>query len=61
MGLGGWVRNRADGGVEAVFEGEEEAVQTMVEWCRRGSEPARVTSVETAEEMPTNEHGFRVL
>jgi len=42
MGLTGWVRNRADGGVEAVFEGEEEAVRAAIEWCAAKQPHARV-------------------
>ena len=42
-GLFGWVRNLADGRVEAVFEGEKEAIEKMVEWCRAGPENAKVT------------------
>jgi acylphosphatase len=45
--LTGWVRNNPDGTVEAVFEGREEAVAALVEWCRRGPAMARVDSVET--------------
>ena len=40
----GWVRNRGDGGVEAVFEGEEAAVKAMVEFCKRGPAGAKVTT-----------------
>jgi acylphosphatase len=40
----GWVRNRDDGGVEAVFEGEENDVKTMVEFCKRGPPMAKVTN-----------------
>jgi acylphosphatase len=36
LGLAGWVRNCPDGSVEAVFEGEDERVASMVDWCRRG-------------------------
>ena len=42
LGLTGWVRNRADGGVEAVFEGEEEAVRAAIEWCAAKQPHARV-------------------
>ena len=42
----GWVKNSADGRVEAVFEGEEEAVEAMVEFCRHGPPHARVTNVD---------------
>jgi len=46
-GLSGWVRNRRDGTVEAVFEGAPEAVDAMVEACRSGPPAARVVAVET--------------
>ncbi len=46
LGLTGWVRNETDGTVKAVVEGEEEQLQTFIEWCREGSPPARVTNIE---------------
>jgi len=46
LGLFGWVRNLADGRVEAVFEGEKEEVEKMLEWCKVGPEYARVTGIE---------------
>lgn len=51
LGLTGWVRNRPDGSVEAVFEGEEAAVMEAVEWCATGQPHARVERkmVETSE------------
>lgn len=42
LGLTGWVRNRADGSVEAVFEGEEDVVREAVEWCATKQPHARV-------------------
>ena len=45
-GLEGWVRNRRDGTVEAVFAGPEQAVTDMVALCRRGPDAARVDSVD---------------
>ncbi|MCK4388690.1 MAG: acylphosphatase [Desulfobacterales bacterium] len=44
-GVTGWVRNRRDGAVEAVFEGEDPAVRSMVEWCEAGPAIARVSNV----------------
>jgi acylphosphatase len=45
-GLDGWVRNRRDGSVEALFAGPEQAVADMIELCRRGPDGARVDNVE---------------
>ncbi|MDD5286307.1 MAG: acylphosphatase [Desulfuromonadaceae bacterium] len=42
LGISGWVRNLPDGTVEALFEGEEEAVQALVDCCRNGPPAARV-------------------
>jgi acylphosphatase len=44
-GVQGWVRNLRDGRVEAVFEGEKEAVKQLIEFCRRGPPGARITYV----------------
>ena len=60
LDLGGWVRNRPDGAVEAVFEGPAERVESMVDWCRRGPAGARVGGIETAAEEPVGEGEFRV-
>jgi acylphosphatase len=60
LGLGGSVRNRADGAVEAVFEGRPADVGAMIAWCRTGTEWAQVDEVETTEETPTDEHEFRI-
>jgi acylphosphatase len=60
MGVSGWVRNRNDGAVEAVFEGEADAVDRMVGWMRAGPRRADVERVEVAEEEPQGESGFRV-
>jgi acylphosphatase len=59
-GVSGWVRNRNDRRVEAVFEGEADAVLTMVTWCGLGPPRAVVTGVEVTDEEPTGESGFRV-
>ena len=47
-GIAGWVRNLPDGRVEAVFEGEKEKVDALIEFCRRGPLGAGVTNVEVA-------------
>jgi acylphosphatase len=58
--LGGWVRNREDGRVEAVFEGAEERVESMVDWCRRGPGGAVVEDVSVEWEDPRGEAAFDV-
>lgn len=52
FGLKGWVRNRRDGSVEALFAGSAEAVKAMIEACRRGPRGARVDAVEEADASP---------
>jgi acylphosphatase len=62
LGLAGWVRNESDGSVEALFEGDAERVDSMVEWCRRGPSGAHVDEVEVfEEEAGPAQRGFRVL
>jgi acylphosphatase len=61
LGVRGWVRNRADGTVEAVFEGEQDAVDALVRFCEHGPRGARVTRLETSAEEPRGEAGFDVL
>jgi acylphosphatase len=56
----GWVRNLDDGRVEAVFEGAEAAVESMVEWCQTGSTAADVEAVDVEYEEPRDEDGFRI-
>ena len=56
----GWVRNRPDGAVEAVFEGPAESVRSLVDWCGRGPPGAVVETVEVAWEAPLGENGFVV-
>jgi acylphosphatase len=60
IGVAGWVRNTPDGTVEAVFEGEPEAVAELVEFCRRGPGKAEVASVEVVDEEPEGLSGFEV-
>lgn len=60
LGLSGWVRNVAGGGVEVTFEGTESSVEQMVSWCREGPPLARVDGFEVVDETPTGGSGFRV-
>jgi acylphosphatase len=59
--VNGWVTNREDGSVEAVFEGEPDAVDALIAWAHRGSPASAVDRVEVSEEEPTGEAGFRVV
>ena len=59
-GVGGWVRNRPDGTAEAVFEGDPDAVERLVAFCRSGPGRARVERLDVTEEEPRGESGFAV-
>jgi acylphosphatase len=59
-GVSGWVRNRPDGTVEAVFEGEREDIEALVDFCRQGPRGAYVERVDVAAESPEGLAGFRV-
>jgi acylphosphatase len=60
LGLVGWVRNRRDGSVEAVFQGPPATVDAMIEACRRGPSAAAVTDVLIREEEDASFAGFEV-
>jgi acylphosphatase len=57
-GVAGWVQNRSDGKVEAVFEGTPAAVEQMIAWCRVGPPRAQVDDVEVSGEPVRGETGF---
>ena len=59
--VSGWVCNNDDGTVEAVFEGDSDAVTTLVDWAHRGPAGAQVSRVEVTEEDPEGLSGFRVV
>jgi acylphosphatase len=59
-GVAGWVRNRRDGTVEAVFEGERNSVETLVRFCEQGPHGASVSRLEVIEEESEGLTGFRV-
>lgn len=61
LGVTGWVRNLADGRVEATFEGDEAAVREVVDWCHHGPPAAQVREVAIEWEPPTGSYdGFDV-
>jgi acylphosphatase len=57
--IAGSARNLSDGRVEVILEGDDDAVERMTEWCRQGSDEARVESVEVEEQEPRGENSFR--
>ena len=59
-GVAGWITNRPDGAVEAVFEGDPDDVAALVEFCRRGPRGADVGSVDETSEDPEGLTGFRI-
>ena len=61
LGVGGWVRNRADGTVEGELEGPGAAVDRLVAWCRAGPPRARVDAVDVSSVEAVGDARFRVL
>ncbi len=59
-GVSGWAQNNDDGTVEAWFEGERDAVESMVAWSRSGPSRAEVTEVDVADAEPEGRSGFDV-
>ncbi|HEU5491670.1 MAG TPA: acylphosphatase [Gaiellaceae bacterium] len=59
-GVSGWVRNDRDGTVEAVFEGDADAVESLVTLCHKGPSGARVDGVDVIEEKPEGITGFAI-
>lgn len=60
LGLSGWIRNCPDGTVEALFEGEAEAIEAAVEFCRRGPPRAEVADIDVWEAEPSGQAAFEV-
>jgi acylphosphatase len=59
-GVSGWATNRSDGAVEAVFEGDADAVSSLVEYCREGPRAAEVDDVEVFDEELEGLTGFEI-
>ena len=60
LDLSGWVANAPDGTVRAAFEGDDERVESMVEWCRRGPSGAHVDDVDVIWAELEGEQGFSI-
>jgi acylphosphatase len=60
LGVAGWVRNCPDGSVEVVAEGDEDAVESLLEYCREGPPRAEVSGVDISDESPEGLRGFEV-
>jgi len=60
LGVAGWAHNRDDGAVEAVFEGDPEQVESMVDYCRAGPGRADVSDLEVSEEPAEDLSGFAI-
>jgi acylphosphatase len=60
LGVTGWVRNLGDGRVEAWFEGTEDAVAAVIDWCRAAKPPAHVEAVDVAPEAPRGHIAFEI-
>jgi acylphosphatase len=60
LGVTGWVRNQPDESVAGHFEGDDDAVDALVAWCRRGPSYAVVQHVAQAEARPTGAGAFEV-
>ncbi len=62
IGVSGWVRNLPNGKVEALFEGEREKVDLVIDWCRKGPEFSRVDNVDISfEAFKGDIHGFEII
>ena len=62
FGVFGWVRNRRDGTVEALFEGDNHQVDAIVNWCRQGPARANVSDVEVTRENYCGEYNsFKIM
>lgn len=60
LGVSGWVRNEPDGSVLLHAEGDDQAVDSLVEWCRQGPSMAKVSNVAVREDTPSGATSFDI-
>lgn len=60
LGVRGWIRNEADGSVRGHFEGDPQAVDSLVDWCRSGPSYATVERVSISPSVPTGDDDFTI-
>jgi acylphosphatase len=60
LGVSGWVRNRRDGSVEALVQGDPAQIDAIVAWCRQGPPAARVSEVEVLATVGEAQSGFEL-
>ncbi|HYH72867.1 MAG TPA: acylphosphatase [Nocardioides sp.] len=60
LGVRGWVRNEPDGSVLLHAEGDDAAVDALVDWCRRGPSSARVSDVAVRDDAPSGATSFEI-
>ena len=60
LGVAGWVRNEPDGSVLLHVEGEDDAVEALVAWCRRGPSMAKVADVAVRDAAPSGATSFEI-
>ena len=61
LGINGWVRNRLDGSVEILAEGDKLSIAALIDWCKRGPRWASVDEVKVVDETPKGEFaGFTI-
>ena len=61
LGIKGWVKNKDDNKVEAVFEGEQDKINHIIEFCKKGPFHANISNIKIKEEQYKGEEKFRIL
>ena len=61
LGITGWVKNEADGTVSLVIEGEKQALDAFIDWCRSGSRTAKVERISVENSELKNYQDFQVI